>query len=77
MTAHCERSDCNPTTCAHSSHRTVSRPVFVILADHCVVCHEDGDLLPTGEHPECRRQPVAFLTNTVGPDDSGVLVFDR
>lgn len=52
MSAQCERSDCNPATCPHSSHRKVSWPI-VILATHCVDCGEDGDLLPNGKHPEC------------------------
>jgi hypothetical protein len=56
MNAYCERSDCNPETCPHSSHRRKSVAVkwpVVILATHCVACGEDGDLLPNGKHPEC------------------------
>lgn len=49
----CERSDCDPTTCPHSSHRR-SKIVVVILATHCVSCGEDGDLLSNGKHPECQ-----------------------
>ena len=49
----CERSDCNPATCPHSSHRSRPKALTVILATHCVTCGEDGDLLSCGEHPEC------------------------